>query len=188
MPFDPLSKWKSSFKTMVVPTMGVDGPIKMGMWLNSHISNKPMLDAATVSSPSFSCVWQPAIFIAQMLAIPPSLSPIPFALKLGQAWASATQASVLMVPAGAFVGAPTPPTLFSAPPVALFNPATIASGTALIIAKVSTAPPATESDKSAIIEALYQATTQLGVMLTGLNSIPPPAGPLPLIVPLCPLK
>ena len=188
MPLAPLSTWRSTFKTMVVPTVGVDGPIKLGMWIASNITNKPALQNTTVISPSFTCVWDPSPFISLMTGIPPSLSSILYATKLSQAWAASTQASILSVPSGASVGPPTPATTFSAPPIALFNPASVAAGIALILAKVSTAPAVPDSDQSVTVQALYEATKQLTVTITGLNSIPTPAGPLPLIVPACPIQ
>jgi hypothetical protein len=86
-----------------------------------------------------------------------------------------------VVAAGGSVGAPTPATIFSAPPAAVFEPASLTAATAALQTALLAALPVGTPLSSAYPSALYTAFTSLQVLLTGLNSVPPVAGPNPLI-------
>lgn len=98
---------------------------------------------------------------------------------IAQAWASAISASTIIVASGSSIGAPSPATTFSAPPVVLILPPSVAAAQIALQNDLLAAPP---SPPSAVGPAFYKAFTSLQVSVTGINSVAPT--PTPLVLPV----
>ncbi len=97
------------------------------------------------------------------------------------AFSAACSSSVILIASGASVGASTPATTFAAPPVSLFDPASVAAASSVLQVALLNPQLAPVPLSSIYPRALHTAFTSLMVSATGLNMLVPPAGPLPLI-------
>lgn len=100
---------------------------------------------------------------------------------LCNAWEAATMASTIVVSPGSFVGVSAPPTLYSVVIAAIILPPTILAGKQAMQAALMAAVPVQDPKLSPLANALYSAFSALQGQVTGLDSTPTPAGPLPLV-------
>jgi hypothetical protein len=188
MAIDPLNTWKQTLADLPK----VSSPIwalNFANWYADRIANIAPDPSALVAS-SFTFVFNSATFAAQLALLPPTLDPVSGIAGFAAAWSAAIALTIypvtLLVGPGAFIPPSTPATLFSAVTMVMINPASLVLAQAKIMELV-TAPVVSDPMDSVFAEKFRDATLQLSIMVTGLNSIPPPAGPLPLIAPLVPL-
>jgi hypothetical protein len=134
----------------------------------------------TEITPPSSFTFNKAIFQAQLLPIVFAPTPIP-QLAIAAAWGAAMTASTMVVSSGASVGAPSPATTFSAPPVTLLLPPTIAAAQAALAATLIAAVPVPDAKQGILGPALRTAFITVKASVTGINSITPT--PTPLVLP-----
>jgi hypothetical protein len=134
--------------------------------------------------PGGTFTFKKGVFQAQLLPI--VAAPVSQGALIAAAWGAAVQASTFSVSAGTIVGAPSPATIFSAPPVALILPPSIAAAQGALAVKLTSLLPVSDPAQSQFGPALRAAFLMLQVSITGIDSTPSPAGPLPLIVPAQP--
>ncbi len=102
------------------------------------------------------------------------------AMVIASAWKAATLASLPLISAGAATAPGGPATLFSAPPVVVLDPSSIELGYAGLVADITAAPIAEDAGDSQVPVAIRKAFLALKFIVSGINSIPPPVGPLPI--------
>lgn len=131
-----------------------------------------------------------AIFYQQLLSITPVPQALPGVTKFVMAWVAAIQASVMLVPAGAIFGSPSPATIWSAPPVTVLDPPSLVVAQSTLQADLlkQGMNPVNSSGDSDFGPAFRRAFLKLTYTVTGLNSVTPDnGGPNPLIAPNLPL-
>lgn len=175
---DPVSVWSDEFASL--PLVGDPSwAMNMADVVDSLVTGK--LQINEISPPS-SFTFMKAVFAAQLLPIVAAPPPAG-AFAMAAAWGAAMQASQMVVSAGASVGAPSPATTFSAPPVTILLPPSIAAAQAVLAAALLAAPPVPDAKASIIGPAMRTAFVSVLASVTGINSVPPPGGPAPLLLP-----
>lgn len=127
--------------------------------------------------------WQKGTFKSAIESMVPVMDKITSAQMVAMAWQSATMASTYSASAG-FIGVPAPPTLWAGPPTIAINSASVAAAYATLFATLSSLEPTAEKGNNPIPKAFRAAFAAIMFDLSGQNSIPPPAGPLPLNAPM----
>lgn len=179
MPQDSVSVWKSEFdKLPKVGTNVAEGMTNLANFVDARVTNK--LGLGPPITGSFAFTFNKAAFVAPLLSLAPVNNPSGL-ITMANAWQTAALASVMIVSPGASVGAPTPPTTFSVV-AAVIDPASVAAAYAVLLSKLSAAKPV---EKDPPLPTYFQeAFASLKYNLSGLNSLPPPAGPTPLSAPM----
>ena len=145
--------------------------------VNGMVSLSPLMGSITFT-------FQQSVFATQLMSIPPGNMAAVQANLIATAWASAVQASTLVVAPGSFLGVPAPPTLFSVVMVSMIDAASIASAKAFLAAQLSAAQPVSIGVQNKFGSAIHDAFLMLTATVSGLNSIPSPSGPTPLMAPM----
>jgi len=178
----PVSTWQAQFYAL--PPVPTDGAacqqralavtaLLAGIQIGLPFSGTALFTFAT------------GVFASGMEGVPISPSPIAMAIQYSLAFQAACTASVWLV-TGGYLGVPTPPTTFSAPPVAVFAPTSVAAATAQLQSALAVlkAPTVIGPQELEMPKAFQAAFASLQVMLTGLNSVPPTPQPLIATVPV----
>jgi hypothetical protein len=182
MPIDPEDKFKKAIAGLK-PESTPQWAKKMADAVDGLVTNKAQLTGITGS---ITFTFNKAIFMTQLMALTfTPLAPVA-AQAIGLAWGTAMLASTIIVAPGASLGAPTPATTWSVVIASLIDPPTITVAQTGLIATLAVMQAVKKAEDSALGPALYKAFTQCTATVTGLNSLPPPAGPLPLLSPLTP--
>ena len=185
---DPIAMWLVEFATIPPDTTGDQAPKNIADFLDQRVTAKLDLNnsiAKITPPPQFT--WQKSIFQAQFMLLSkiPAVDPISPAIKIAQAWQAATMASTLMISAGAAIAPPPPGTNgIAATAVAIIDPATLAAAMSGLIADLSAAQPTPSAATSVLPKALYKAFTSITYTITGMDTKPPPTGPIPIMLPL----
>lgn len=184
MPIDPEAIWKSKFKEL--PTDGSGG----GAWAKNmadatdqRVTNKLGLNGLTGS---ITFTFKKDIFENMLKIIVPAPTPVAGAQQIAMAWQMAVQASTIVVAPGTYIGVPSPATIFSVVTSSVIDPPSVAIGSALIVSLLTAAQAIPDGNNNIIGPTLRKAFLSLTVTVTGLDSTPTPAGPLPLLSPLTP--
>ena len=186
MATDILSSWKDAFAALTPtdhPTAWAD---ELADWVDSHISAKLVLDPGVVSGDPIVYTWDAQTFADTLKTASPGSDPNAITV-IADAWELATLSGIMAVPSGASLGAPTPATTWSAPPLTVVDPASVVAAKTVMTADLLAMPPTADIDEVALPEILRTAFLGLTFTLTGLNSVPPPTGPQPLPAPFTPV-
>ena len=182
MPISPVSSFKSAIAGLK--------PDSTPMWakaladaVDGLVTNKAGLGGTVTGS--FTFTFNKALFMSGIMAA--SATPVtPIAAQaIGAAWGNAMLAST-MVTASAFVGSPALPTLFSVIISTAIDPPSVAAAQSALIATLSAMQSVKIAQDSPIAPALHTAFMSCTATITGLNSVPAPAGPLPLVAAMTP--
>jgi hypothetical protein len=148
-------------------------------WITANTTGQLAPNPLALSGAGIVFTWNPAPFISTLMSASPSDSPSAVTV-VADAWESGINASVLLVPPGTYVGAPTPATIFSVvSSVAILAP-TVAAAKAAMTASLLSAAPTTDINQVQIPSILYTAFTSISYSVSGMNTLPPPSGPTPL--------
>lgn len=184
---DSLDKWKDTFNAL--PKVGDSSwTDNFANWYKDRIVTiEP--DASKLTAVGFVFKFDADIFSAALKALTPTLSAVEGISKMADAWLSAMSLVIypatLSVSAGSFIGSASPPTLFSAIISVLLDPPSILAAKVKLLELITS--PRTSGNDSKFPELFREATLLLSITVTGLNSVPPPTGPLPLVAALVPL-
>lgn len=182
---DPLPTWKSELEAIEPAADPVTAAKNLATWYSERIAGIQPDPTALVAS-GFVFNFALPIFQSQLLALTPVTTPIEGIKKFADAWEAAMLATVVVVAPGSFIPPTSPPTLFSVVLTTLIDPPSIQLGKLKILELVAS-PPASSAPDSKFADKFFEATSLLTITVTGLDSTPPPAGPLPLTAPLVPL-
>lgn len=186
MPMDPEPKWKEALGS-IAPASGVQWAMKMADAVDGLCTSKAQLSGITGS---VTFTFNKAIFAAQLLAVAPSPTTAIAAQVMANCWATAMQASMIVVAPGSSFGSPAPPTLWSVVIMSMLDVPSIMLAKTALIAELTVLQFVKEEKKSPLGPAFRNAFLKCTATVNGLNSLPPPPagpGPLPLIVPVVPL-
>lgn len=184
---DPLATWKSTFNALpkVGDSVWADNFAK---WYKDRIiAIEP--DPSKLTAVGFVFKFDAEVFAAALKALTPTSVAAEGVSKMADAWLSAISLVVypatLSVSVGSFVSSASPPTLFSVIISVLLDPSSILSAKAKLLELITS--PKTAGNDSKFPELFREATLLLSITVTGLNSVPPPPGPMPLVAALVPL-
>jgi len=185
---DPLPTWLADFALLPPDSTGSEAPKNIANFLDTKVTNKLDLNNSIAKvSPPPQFTWQKSIFqnLFALVSKIPSPDPITPAAKIAQAWQQATMASTLVISAGATIAPPPPGTNgVAATAVALIDPATLALAVTNLITDLAAAGPTPTAAASVLPKALYKAFTSITFTITGMDTKPPPAGPIPILLPI----
>lgn len=105
--------------------------------------------------------------------------------QMATAWLQAILASQITISAGASIGAPSPATTFSAPPIALIEPTSATAASQVLLSALLASAPVEDPAVSTVPSAFRTAFMTLLATATGVNSAAPPT---PLVLPPTPLS
>ena len=185
---DPLNVWKSTLKDLPK----VDNPIwaiNFANWYGDRIQNiEP--DPTKLQPAGFVFIFNRVLFASLLSALPPTPSQPAGIAMFAAAWEAAILTTVfpatLSASSGTVVPPPSPATTFSVVNSVILDPASVAAGKAKIL-ELASAPLTGDATESQFPVKFREATLKLTITVTGLDSTPTPAGPLPLTAPLVPL-
>lgn len=182
---DIQATWQLDWDNIPLDPIGTQGPTNIGNFIADKSDNKLSLAPPVVGNMAFT--FFKATFIAEITGLPPTVDPVTGRTAFANAWRDAMMASIPIVPSGTYIGTPTPPTTFSAPPSAT---PVVAAGYSALLADLLSAPLATGTYAASLVNpmlvpsqfpiSLRNAFLMVQYILTGIDSTPPPLGPLPL--------
>lgn len=183
MAVEPLNEWKNQFENMP-KTQDSSWAKKFADTYAKLIQNIETDPTALVSQMQFT--FQKTIFENMLMVLPPTTSSAAGATAFAAAWEAAIIASIVAIPSGAFIPPSAPPTLFSSVILSVIDPISIVKGKTEIL-KLASSQPASNAQASEFPVQFHKATLSLTITVTGLDSTPPPSGPLPLTAAAIPL-
>jgi hypothetical protein len=184
MSIKPLQDWKDALEAL--PKVGDASWALAFADFYEEMILQITTDPSIMTPVGFTFTFNKAIFAAQLATLAPTPDALAGITGFANAWNAAVLSTIVVVGPGTVYGSPSPATTFSAVVTSLINPASIAAGQAIILT-LATEPPVGDPQDSKFPEKFRDATLALMIDVTGINSIPPPAGPLPLVALLVPL-
>ena len=181
MPIDPEPAWKKAISD-IKPDSTSQWTKALADAVDGLVSNKAGLTGITGS---VTFTFNKAVFMAQLLAVAATPVAAIAAQAIGLAWGTAMTASIIVVPPGSSLGPPSPPTLWASC-VSLIDPPSVIAAQTALIAELTMMQAVDNAQNSKMGPALRKAFMSCTATVTGLNSVTPPAGPLPLLSPLTP--
>lgn len=185
---DPLPTWIAEFEKLPPDTTGDQAPKNISKFIDERVTKKLDLNNSIAKiSPPPQFTWQPSIFqgLFALVAKIPSIDPVIPATKIAQAWQQATLASTLVITSGASFAPPPPGTNgIAATAIAIIDPATLALAVTGLIADLVSAQPTPSAAAAVLPKALYKAFTSITFTITGMDTKPPPTGPIPIVLPI----
>jgi hypothetical protein len=186
---DPLNIWKNEYEKIPNNLPPPAGSIQISSFINLRVTAKLETNSVTLLPPP-TYTWMMPTFqgLLSAIAAPSPDASIPI-MMLANAWASAALSSQLIITPGTQMNPPAPPTTgIISTAVAVIDPPSVALAQQKIVQGLLSAPPASKPSDSKFPEVFREAFTMLTFTLTGLDSTPPPAGPLPFVMPMVSVK
>ena len=180
MAMPPVNDWIDGFAGLT-PAGIPDWATNMADLVDSLVTGKVALMGLTGS---VTFTFNKAAFMAALLTISIAPSAAIGAQNFATAWQMGMLASTIVVAPGAFIGVSTPPTLFSVVASSILDPVGIVAGKAILSSNLATALPVSDAQLSVIGPSFFAAFSLCSSTVTGMNSVSPPIGPLPLTAPL----
>lgn len=184
MAIDALQIWKDELAALP-KVADTSWAANFAAWYADRLAGITTSPSALVPT-GFVFTFAQAAFAAQLLSLAPTTSAAAGIMGFANAWQTALLATTAVVGPGSFKPPTSPATLFSAVISTIIDPASITAGKAKLLELV-TAPPVADPQNSAFPVKFREATLLLSITVTGLDSTPTPAGPLPLVAALVPL-
>ena len=188
MPIDKLDIWLDKFAALPQDPTGDLAPRNIAEFVDQRVSSKLETNTNMVQwTPAPTFTWQKSIFestLKILCKIPSPLAIIP-ATSLATSWQTATLASSFAIQPQAKMNKPLPATNgIAATAVAVIDPPSVALAYAYLLPQLI-AVPATSDPKEAVFpKAVRQAFLMLTYTITGVDTTPTPAGPIPFLFPL----
>ena len=191
MPIDPLPVWKVKFAEIPPDPTGQLSPILISAFVAERVTGKLIISPTAVEfQPPPTYAWVPTFLESTLrsLAVVPSVEPITPNTKIAQAWSQGCAAAQLIITPGAKMNPPPPGTNgIVATAAAVIDPASLTAATTSLIQELIAAPPAGTPATVVFPEAMFKAFTKLKYVITGLDTKPPPSGPIPFTFPQAPV-
>jgi len=180
MPIDDLSTWQTTMAD--IPKVSDNSwATNFSNWTDERVTGKAQLTGVITTNFPFS--FNKTIFKNSLLTISSSVDVLIAANNFASVWETAILASLFLnVMPGDNFGVPTPATIWSSITSSLIDIPSISVAKALLIAGLTGSSPVSDPLDSVFPEAFRSAFLSLTGTVTGLNSLPPPSGPQPLIV------
>lgn len=181
---DVLAIWREEFKNLPI-TKENDWAQNIGDTIEARVTNKLQL-APPFGGPPTRFTWQKGLFVSAIENLQPVTDPVSGRTAIANAWLNSVLASQMTSLGGNFVGAPSPATTFGAPPIITIDPPSAAAAHATLLQGLLNLEPVSEAPGN-FPNLFFAAFGALTFTATGINSLPPPTGPLPLVSPLTPV-
>ena len=185
---DPLPIWLAEFEKLPQDSTGTQSPKNITDFIDQRVTGKLDLNNSIAKfTPPPQFTWQKGIFLPlySVIAKMPAVDPITPAIKIATAWQTATAASMMILSAGSNIVPPPPGTNgIAATVVAVIDPATLATAYSTLIADLSKLKATPVAANSEFPKAMYKAFTSITFSITGIDTKPPPVGPIPIVLPL----
>ncbi len=176
---EPLSGWRKTYKALEPRINQPEGIRELANWVNARVSGRLQIGPPLVGNSSFT--FARSVFEKGLKPAKPIRDVRQGRLLMANAWRQAVSQSKMRVDAGAAVGVVTPFTLFSSVSSTRIDVVSVSVGYAYLYKVLLST--ANEGDESRLPEYFRKAFSFLTFTIQGRNSVPPPAGPLPLILP-----
>ena len=185
MALEPVGTWKSTLAAL--PSVADSSwASAFASWYSARIATISP-DPSVFAAVGFVFTFNAATFQAQLLTLGPTDDPAAGASGFANAWEAAILASTALVAPGSALVPPSPPTTFSVVATTVIDPTSVAAGKAKLL-ELAAAPPVSDANNSQFPVKFREATALLSITVTGTDSTPTPAGPLPLTAPFVPLN
>jgi hypothetical protein len=185
---DPLPIWLAEFEKLPQDSTGTQSPKNITEFIDQRVTGKLDLNNSIAKfTPPPQFTWQKSIFLPlyAVIAKIPAVDPITPAIKIASAWQTATAASLMVLSAGSNIVPPPPGTNgIAASVVAVIDPATLATAYSTLIADLSKLKATPVAANSEFPKAMFKAFNSITFTITGLDTKPPPVGPIPIVLPL----
>lgn len=174
MSVDDLSVWKTELKNL--PKVADNSwANNFSGWADDRVTSK--MDLLVIDI--FTFTFNKSSFESGLISLGPTESASDGITAFADAWETAINASIVVVPVGASIGAPSPMTTWSVVTETIILSASISLAKLKILELISS-PPVDDSDNSEFPIKFRDAYLLLQIQVTGLDSqLPPPAGPGP---------
>jgi len=186
---DPLATWRSTLAALP-KVADTSWAANFAGWVADRVVSIETDASVLDSSAGFVFVFNEALFASQLIALTPVNDALAGITGFADAWEAAILTTVfpatLNVSAGAFAGSPSPATTFSVVNSVVLDPPSILAAKNKII-ELATAAPVADVNDSEFPVKFREAFLLLTITVSGLDSTPAPAGPLPLTVSNVPL-
>lgn len=191
MPIDSLSIWLDEFEKIPQDPTGDLAPKYLAEFVDKRVTEKLDTDSKIVKwNPPPTYKWKKEIFeaVLRIICKAPVNAPLLPAIKMADAWQKATLASTFLIEPNAKMNPPFPATNgIGAAPVAIIDPASVALAYAYLVAQLSSVLPVPQQRGAVFPRAVRQAFLMLTYTITGIDTKPPPTGPIPFTYPLTPV-
>jgi hypothetical protein len=183
---DPESAWIDHVNKLPPSKVAPAALQKLADAVDTGVSNKAELQGIVGT---FAFTFNKAVFYASLQALVPTADPASGPASFASAWGQALMASIMVVPPGNSVGPASPPTTFSVVASTLIDPASLTLAQTYLQGQLvkAGANPVKMAEDGLIGPAIRQAFLKVTFSIIGLNSVSPPAGPLPLLAPMNPV-
>jgi len=178
MPLEPKEIWQKTMKDLEAVD-NVQWVQNLSNWLFERVNAKMQI-SGIVGPVSYT--FNKSVFMAQMMTATPVNTMALAAMKLGTAWEAAVLASNMSVMPGSALGAPTPPTMWSAP-LCVIDPGPVSAAKAKLIKELSDVKLVDDALDSKLPALLREAFLMLTFTTSGINCLPIPT---PLVAPCLP--
>ena len=185
---DALNIWLDEFEKLPDDPTGDMSPTNLANFVNVRVTGKLDTSTSIVKwDPPPSFTWQKSIFEDTLRAISkvPSSDPIIPAIKIATGWQNAVIASTVVIQPQAIMNPPFPATSgIAATAVSIIDPASVALGYAHLVAQLSGVLPVNIKKAAVFPKAIREAFLMLTVTISGVDTKPPPTGPIPFNYPM----
>lgn len=192
MAVDPASIWVDTFKLLPQDPTGDLAPTNIANWVNDRVEGKLETSSQVVQfTPPPQFGWQKGIFEETLKAVCKIPSPIAAApaIKLASAWKDAALASTFTIAPGGNMNPPPSGTNgIVGEGVAVIDPPSVALAYTYLVEQLSGALPVSDRSNSVLPKAFRQAFLMLTYTISGIDTKPPPSGPIPFSLPLTPVQ
>jgi len=185
MAIDILSIWKSTLDALPKVTDS-SWANNFSNWASQRVNNKAQLTG--IITASFPFTFDQSVFKMQLELLSPTTNQATAAASFANAWATAMSTSlVLLVSSGDSLGISSPATTWSVVTTALIDAPSVIAAQAYLQSQLTIAPIVDDTNNSLFSQIFRDTFLLLTGTVTGLNSVSPPIGPLPLLASLVPL-
>lgn len=186
MPIDPKPVWKAKWAEIPLDPTGQISPILISVFVAERVTKKLIVKPTSVEfqpSPIYTWIPVPLESAIRSISLIPAVEPITPNTKLVQGWTTATTTAQLIITPGAKMNPPPPGTNgIVGTAVAAIDPSSVTSAAAGLLQELIAAPPAGTPLDAVFPEAVFDAFTKLRFIITGIDSSPPPTGPIPFTI------
>lgn len=186
MPIDDEDTWKQNYAKIPPDPTGALGPILTATFVATSVTLKLDTDSSAVKfspQPLYTWIQVPFQTTLQTLGLIPAVDPLTPAIQTATAWAQSTAISQMIIMPGAAMNPPPPGTNgIAAVAVAVVDPSSIAAASQKLIKELAEAQPSGDPLDVVLPVAIRNAFLGLRFIISGIDSKPPPVGPIPFSV------
>jgi hypothetical protein len=185
---DALDIWLAEFEKLPNDPTGDMAPTNIANFVNDRVTGKLDTSTSIVKwDPAPAFTWQKSIFedTIRTLSKVPAITPIIPAIQIATGWQNAVLASTIVIQPQAKMNPPFPATTgIAATVTSIIDPASVALGYAYLVAQLSNVIPVLTRSASVFPRAIREAFLMITVTISGVDTKPPPTGPIPFNYPM----